>query len=169
MSQKLVILRGAPASGKTKLGESLRDFDKKIAWLSIDKVKPIFSDYRDESLDVVNGAAMQMLSYLLAEGFSVVLDGIFKIPEHIQKAIEIGKAQNVPTIIYQLKCSLEVLKERDLNKEGVKEGWRDPLGDKVIESLFKKVEANPIEGAIELDTENKSLEECLEIIRRNFQ
>ena len=42
------------------------------------------------------------------------------------------------------------------------------MGDEVIESLYNKVENNPVEEAIKLDTENQSHEECIEIIRKNF-
>jgi hypothetical protein len=42
------------------------------------------------------------------------------------------------------------------------------MEDAVIESLYNKVENNPIEGAIMLNTEEKSLEECIEIIKKNF-
>ncbi len=169
MNQKLVIIRGAPASGKTTLCERLRDFDKKIVWLSIDKIKPVFSEYKDETLDEVNETALVILSSLLDRNYSVVMDGIFKKPEHVQKAIEIGRTRNIPVVVYQLEISLEALQARDKIRAGVKEGCRKPLGDEVIESLFNKVENNPIAGAIKLNTENQTLDECLEMVRKNFE
>lgn len=168
MKQTLVILRGAPASGKTTIGENLRDFDKKIVWFKTDNIKPFFSDFEDKALDVVMETALATLNYLLDEGYSVVYDGIFKNPEYAQRAINLAKNKNISTVIYQLTCSLKTLQNRDKTRKGVKEGCRKPLGDEIIESLFNKVENSPIEGAIELDTENNSLEECLEIIKKNF-
>ena len=168
MKQVLVILRGASASGKSTIGENLRDFDKKIVWLKTDNIKLFFSSFEDRTLDAVMGTALATLNYLLDEGYSVTYDGIFKKPEYAQEAIALAKSKNIPVVVYQLVCSLETLKERDKNKEGVKEGWKKPLGDEIIEGLFNKVENNPIEGAINLNTEEKSLEECLEIIRKNF-
>jgi len=170
MRQVLVILRGASASGKSTIGESLRDFDKKIVWLRTDSFKLFFSkDAKEEALDAVMDAALATLNSILAQGYSVVYDGIFKKPEYAQKAIDLAKSKNVPVIIYQLECSLETLKQRDKNKAGVKEGWKKPLGDERIEILFNKVENNPIEGAIKLNTEEKSVEECIRIIRKNFE
>ena len=168
MKQVLVILRGAPASGKTTIGENLRDFDKKIAWFKTDNIKPFFSDFEDRTLDAVMGTALTTLNHLLDEGYSVIYDGIFKNPAYAQRAIEMGKSKNIPAVVYQLTCSLKTLQERDKTRKGIKEGCRKPLGDEIIESLFNKVENNPIEEAIKLNTEEKSLEECLEIIKRNF-
>jgi chloramphenicol 3-O-phosphotransferase len=167
--QVLVIIRGAAASGKTTLCESLRDFDKKIAWVSVDKLKPIFSEYKEETLDVTNQASLILVNYLLEQGYSVLFDGIFKNPAHAQEAVEIAKNKNIPVVIYQLSCSLKTLQKRDKMREGVKKGWRKPLGEELIESLYRKVEDNPIEGAIKLDTENLSPEECLRIIKKNFE
>jgi predicted kinase len=169
MAQILVILRGASASGKSTIGESLRDFDKKIVWLKTDNIKLFFSSFEDRALDAVMDTALATLNHLLDQGYSVVYDGIFKKPEYFQRAIDLAKSKNIPVVVYQLVCSLETLKERDKNKPGVKEGLRNALGDEIIESLFRKVEDNPIEGAIKLNTEEKSIEECIGIIRRNFE
>lgn len=108
------------------------------------------------------------LNNLLDRGYSVVYEGIFKNPDYVLKAIELGRTKKITTFIYQLSCSLKILQERDKARKGVKEGCRKPLGDEVIESLFNKVENNPIKDAVVLNTEEKSIEECLEIIRKNF-
>lgn len=169
MIQKLVILRGTSCSGKTTIAESLRDYDSKIAWISIDNFKRIFSNYQDSALDDVNKSAAVSLKDILDRGFSVVVDGIFKRPEHIYVLIEVGKSRNIPVVVYQLDCSLEALKTRDKSRKGVKEGWFLPLGDELIESLYKKVIENPIEGAIRLDTEVVAIKECVNIVKKNFE
>jgi predicted kinase len=168
MSQKLVILRGPAASGKTTICEQVRDYDKKIVWLSVDKMKPIFSDFEDRTLEESNKAALAELKYLLGEGYSVIFDGIFKNVNRVYEAIKIAKEKNIETLVYQLRCSLETLQGRDKVRPGVKEGYRKPLGDKIIQSIHNTNLENPIEGAIELNTEEKSLDNCLEIIRSNF-
>src|SRR5665213_1997419 len=162
MKQVLVIIRGAPASGKTTISESLRDFDKKIVWFKTDNIKDFFSDPSEARiLDEVMETCIAILNNLLDRGYSVVYEGIFKNPDYAIRAIEVGRKRNIPTITYQLSCSLETLKARDKTRKGVKEGFREPMGDDVIESLYNKVENNPIEGAIKLSTEEKSLEECI--------
>lgn len=167
MSQKLVILRGAPASGKTTLGEKLRSKELKVVWLKIDNLKPFFSEDWGESLDEVNRIALAIIDRLLSDGFSVVFDGIFKNPLHALQAIKLAKSKNVPVIVYQLNCSLETLQKRET--ERYIKNHRPHLGIDVIERLYLKVLNNPIEGSIELDTENISLDECLKIIKKNFE
>lgn len=169
MTQKLIILRGAPASGKTSISESLRDFDKKIVWFKTDNIKQFFSDPSEARiLDEVMETCLATLNNLLDRGYSVIYEGIFVKPEYVFRAVEIGRNKSIPVIIYQLECSLKTLQERDRARKGVKEGFRKALGDEAIESLYKKVEENPIEGAIKLNTEEKTLEECIQIIRNNF-
>lgn len=168
MNQKLIIVRDAACSGKTTICKEIRDFDGKIAWLFIDKVKNLFSDFQDEAMDDVNQSAVVTLKDLLERGYSAIVDGIFKNLRHIEAIKKVGEGKNIPIITYQLECSLKTLKERDKNREGVSHGLWKPLGDDLIEGLYKKVEENPIEGTIKLNTEEKSLEECLKIIRKNF-
>lgn len=169
MKQVLIVLRGAPASGKTTIGENLRDFDKKIVWLKTDNIKAFFSNPSESRiLDEVMETCLIILKNLLERGYSVIYDGIFKKPEYAQKAIALANSKNIPTVVYQLTCLLETLQKRDKTRKGVKEGCRKPLGDEIIESLFNKVEDNPVEGSIKLNTEEKSLQECLEIIKKNF-
>lgn len=169
MKQVLIIIRGAPASGKTTISESLRDFDKKIVWFKTDNIKNFFSDPSEARiLDEVMETCIATLNNLLDRGFSVIYEGIFKDPNYALKAIETGKSKNIPVVVYQLECSLKTLQQRDKARKGVPEGLRKAMGDEVIESLYNKVENNPVEGAIKLNTEEQSLDECIEIIRKNF-
>ncbi|HVZ58250.1 MAG TPA: zeta toxin family protein [Patescibacteria group bacterium] len=169
MKQKLVILRGAPASGKTTICKNVRDINKNIVWLSVDGIKPIFSEYKNETLEQANKASLVMLDYLLSQGYSVIYDGIFKIPDHLYQAEEIAKKRGIPFVVYQLDASLKTLQEREKVRDGVKHGLWQPLGDELVAGLCQKIQDNPIEEAIMLDTENKSLDECLDIIRQNFE
>jgi len=168
MKQTLIILRGAPASGKTTIGKNLRDFHDKIVWLKVDNFKPFFSEDLEEALPVVNETAFATLRYLLDQGNSVIFEGIFRNSLYVKKAIEYAKNKNIPYVFYQLSCSLKTLQERDKTREGVREGCRKPLGNEVIEKIYKEMENTKIEGATTLNTENKSLQECIEIIKRSL-
>lgn len=153
---------------KQRFVKKIRDFDNKIAWISIDKVKNIFSDYEDRVMDEVNDAAVVILKSLLDKNYSVVIDGIFKNLKHYDDVVQIGKDKNVPVTVYQLECSLETLKRRDKERDGPRQGLWKPLGDELIESLYRKVEENPIEGVIKLNTEELSPDEIADIIRKDF-
>ena len=99
MNQKIVIVRGTACSGKTTICKEIRDFDNKIAWLSIDKVKNLFSDFKDEAMDDANKSAVVILKNLLEREYSVIVDGIFKNPLHIEHIVQVGKDKNIPIFI----------------------------------------------------------------------
>jgi len=60
---KLLILRGAPASGKSSIAKKLRNFTKKIVWLKVDNFKAFFAEDSSLALDYVNEAALKTLEY----------------------------------------------------------------------------------------------------------
>lgn len=168
MKQILIILRGAPSSGKSTIAKNLRDYKKKIVWLKVDNFKPFFAESTDSILDDVNKTALIVLNYLLDQQFSVVMEGIFQDPIYIQEAVKIAKQKNVSFFVYELKCSVKNLQERDKIRPGIKEGFRKPLGNFIINNLNKIIENNPFKEAIKLDTEKVSLDECIKIIKNNF-
>ena len=168
MNQKLVIVRGTACTGKTTICKEIRDFDKKIAWVSIDKIKNIYSDYEDRAMDEVNDTAVFTIKHLIDKNYSVIVDGIFKNIKHYEDIVKLALPKNIPVVTYQLECSLETLKIRDKERDGVKQGLWAPMGDELIESLYKKVVENPIKGVIRIDTEEKSIDDCVQIIRLSF-
>lgn len=168
MKQKVIILRGAPASGKTTIAKSYRDFDKKIAWLKVDNFKDFFAEDASEALDYVNGSAIATLKYLLENGFSIVIDGIFQDTTAIDDAISICHELNIPVKVFELKVSLNTLKERDSIREGVREGLKKPLGDETVEKIYNTLSASPYQGAVVLNTEENNIKECKEIINNSF-
>jgi predicted kinase len=170
MKQTLVIVRGAPASGKTTLCSQLRDTENKIAWLSVDGIKPIFSNFDDRDIDISYQTALEVLKFLLEHGYSVVFDGIFVRPEHqeyLQQALQIAEEKGVQVKIYQLTVSLETALKRHSKREWAREGEKEAALE-TVKRLHEKVKNAPIEGAIELNTEESSLEECVNVIRKEL-
>lgn len=166
--QRLVILRGAPASGKSTIAKKFRNFSNKVVWLKVDNFKDLFAEDASAALDYVNGAANATLEYLLDNGFSVIMDGVFQNPEYIQKAVDIAKKKNIPQQVFEIDISLEALLKRDEIREGVPEGLRKPLGEETITKLFNIIKENLFTGAIKLDTEKYSIDECIRIINESF-
>jgi len=166
LKQFLVIIRGAPASGKTTIAKQLRNFEKKIVWLKVDNFKDFFSG--EASLveqKYVDECALTVLEYLLNNGFSVVMEKIFFDPFIIPQAVKLAEKKKIKVKVFQIRCSLVVLEERDRTRPGIKEGCRKPLGDEVIERIYNQLERTFYPGAIALDTENKSLKECIKEIK----
>ena len=169
MNQCLVILRGTPASGKSTIAKKIRDFQKKIIWLKVDNFKDFFSEDGTQGLEYANESALVILNYLLNQGFSVIMEGIFQDTRYITEAIKIAENKAIPYKIYQLKCSLSVLQERDRERPGIKEGCRKPLGDEVIEKLYRIVEDTPYPNASTLDTEKLTPDNCNAEINKIFK
>ena len=167
--QFLVIIRGAPASGKTTIAKKLRSFKDKIVWLKVDNFKDFFSG--EASLDeqkYVDECSLATLKYLLDEGFSVVMEKIFFDPSIIPQALNTAKERKIKVRVFQIKCSLKTLQERDRTRPGVKEGCRKPLGDKTIEKIYNQLEKTFLSDAIELDTEKLTVDECAKKIRESL-
>jgi len=165
MNQFLVIIRGAPASGKTTIAKKLRNFDKKIVWLKVDNFKDFFSDNSSrQEQKYVDQSALVTLEYLLDNGFSVVMEKIFFDPAIIPQAQNTARKRNITCKVFQIKCSLPILQERDRSRPGIKEGCRKPLGNEVIENIYNQLETTFISDAVSLDTEKNSIQQCQEII-----
>lgn len=168
MDQRVIVLRGAPASGKTTIAKSYRCFDKKVAWLKVDNFKDFFAGDSSLALDYVNGSAIVTLKYLLEQGFVVVVDGVFQDTTAIDKMVSLSNKINIPIKVFELETSIEMLNKRDLEREGVPEGLRKPLGSETIEKLYNNLKNNPYPDAIKLNTEENSLDECKKIIDGSF-
>jgi len=166
--QFLVVLRGAPASGKTTIARALRNFEKKIVWIKVDNFKDFFADDSSLALQFVNGSAIATLAYLLDNDFSVVMDGVFQDITSINEAVALASKKNARSLIYEMSVSLKTLQERDRTREGVKEGFRKPMGEEILAQIYQKLEENPFPDAIQLDTEKLTLEQCIEKINSDI-
>ena len=168
MNQFLIIIRGAPASGKTTIAKKIRDFKNKIVWLKVDNFKDFFSNkVTKEEQKFVDECALATLDYLLSKGFSVVMEKIFYNSFIIPRAIEIANKRGVSTKVFQIICPLAVLQERDRTRPGIKEGCRKPLGDKAIERIYKHLIETFYPGAIKLDTHKLSLDDCVNLVSKS--
>jgi len=168
MKQFLVIIRGAPASGKSTIAKNLRNFHKRIVWLKVDNFKDFFSgEVSLKEQKHVDECALATLEYLLGKGFSVVMEKIFFDPHVIPFAVETARNRSITTKVFQIKCPLSILQERDRNRPGIKEGCRKPMGDDVIEKIYNQLEKSFYPGAIVLDTEENTIKECIAVIKKS--
>jgi len=169
VNQYLAIIRGAPASGKTTIAKSMRDFSQKTVWLKVDNFKEFFSEENSlEEQKFVDECALSTLKYLLDQGFSVVMEKIFYDSSTIQFAITAAIDRKIPAKVFQIRCPLSVLQTRDRNRLGIQEGCRKPLGDETISRIYKKLEGTFFPGALELDTNELSVEECVVKIKSSL-
>lgn len=165
--QFVVVLRGAPASGKSTIAKELRNFKRKIVWLKVDNFKPFFTE--ESSLAeqrYVDECSLATLKYLLDKKFSVIIEKIFFYPGIIDRYIQTARDKDICIKVFQIKCSLKTLQLRDKERPGIKEGCRKPLGDEVINKLYSQLENTYYKGAIPLDTEKDSIAQCIRTIKK---
>jgi len=170
MNQFLVILRGAPASGKTTIAKRLRNFDKKIVWLKVDNFKDFFGEDTELQLLYAYQTSLPVLRYLLKNGFSVVMDGIFRDIhlDILKQAVEEAEKQHVLFKVFQLTCPLQTLLERDRERVEETNGIRKPLGDGTLRKIYENINNNPYPDARPLNTQNNSIEQCIAIIEKTI-
>jgi len=169
MTQFLVIIRGAPASGKTTIAKKMRNYEKKVAWLKVDNFKEFFAGIATlNEQRHVDEVALSALTYLLDNKFSVVMEKIFHDPYIIPLAIKEAEKRGVNTKVFQIYCPLSILQKRDRVRDGVKEGCRKPMGDKVIEMIHNQLEKTYYSEAIKLDTGQLSIEQCVDKINKEL-
>jgi tRNA uridine 5-carbamoylmethylation protein Kti12 len=168
MKQFLVILRGAPASGKTTIAKRLRNFDKKIVWLKEDNFKDFFGEDTEEQFLYAYKASIPVLSYLLDNGFSVVMDGIFRDLhlDILKQVVHEAEKRQVPAKVFQLTCPLLTLLERDRKRVEETKGVRKPIGDDILTRIYENIKNSPFPNAQTIDTKNHSIEECITIIEK---
>jgi predicted kinase len=166
MKQFIVIIRGTPASGKSTIAQQLRNFNQKIAWLKVDNFKPFFEEINGvESLKFVNQLVSPNLIFLVDHGFSVVIDGVFQDFSIIHECLKIAKDKNIIAKVFEIKCSLETLIKRDVERS--REIPEKKIGEDTLEKIYQILQNNPLQNSIHLDTENLTVEECAnQIIRQ---
>lgn len=162
MDQFLVIIRGAPASGKTTIAKKMRDYEKKVVWLKVDNFKPWFEENATVAKQRdVDEVALASLAHLLDKKFSVVMEKIFYDPYIIPLAVQEAEKRGIKTRVFQIDCPLELLQERDRNRDGIKEKCRKPMGDELIAKICQQLEDTYYQEAIKLDTGKLSVDECV--------
>jgi len=168
MKQFLVVLRGAPASGKTTIAKRLRNFDKKIIWLKVDNFKDFFGEDTEQQLLYAYKTALPVLEYLFENGFSVVIDGIFRDVhlDILKQAIDEAKKREISNNVFQLDCPLQTLLDRDKIRVEETHGLRKPFEKTTLIKIYENLKNNPIPNAEIMDTHSNSLEECVAIIEK---
>ena len=166
MKQFLVVLRGAPASGKSTIAKKLRNFDKKIVWLKVDNFKDFFGEDTEQQILYAYETSLPVLDYLLKNGFSVVIDGIFRDVhlDILKQAVNEADKRQIPVTVFQLICSLPTLLERDRKRVEETNGIRKLIGDNTLTSIYENLKNNPYSQAERLDTEHQTLEKIIEKI-----
>ena len=169
---RVIILKGSPGVGKSFTARKLisRFNTTKTARISIDEVLH-FDQRKNLSRDKLKLAIFHtaiMVRSFLREGFDVVIEYTFDIPEHLEFLIDKIKRSHTEKLpaadihIFHLAASIEeVLKRNKTRKDG-----SDPLPDGTLKKLYKLCEntAGLVEGEIIIDTNKVPAKNAVEKI-----
>jgi len=169
---RVIILKGSPGVGKSFTARKLisRLQTTKIARISIDEV--LHFDQRKsltkDKLKLAKFHTAIMVRSFLREGFDVVIEYTFDIPEHLEFMIDKIKrshSEEIPASdvrIFHLTASIEeVAKRNKTRKDG-----SDPLPAGTLKKLYKLCEstAGLVEGEIIVNTDRSPVKKNVEQI-----
>jgi len=156
----VIVLRGAPGSGKTTTSELLKKFIPKTVVISGDTltamVVPDKNHWR-EFWPLGHEAARILLEFFLKKKFNVVVEEILPDVLHIERIIAVAKNFQARVFVFQLEASLAILNLR-------KKYLKPQMSRNLIKELYGMVLRNPYPGAIKIDTTKLSPQECVDFI-----
>ena len=169
---KVIILKGSPGVGKSFTARKLisRIKTTKTARISIDEVLH-FDQRRNLTKDKLKLAKFHtaiMVRSFLREGFDVVIEYTFDLPEHLEFLIDkiqrshAEKLRAADIHIFHLTASIkEVEKRNKTRKDG-----SDPLPAGTLKKLYKSCEktAGRVQGEIIINTDKVPVKKAVEKI-----
>jgi len=172
---KVIILKGPPGVGKSFTARKLNSRLKttKTARIPIDDV--LHFDQRNLSQDKLKLAKFHtaiMVRSFLREGFNVIIEYTFDIPEHLKFMIDKIKhshAEELPESdihVFHLTADFEEVKKRNKTR---KDG-SDPLPEGTLKKLYSACEktAGKIPGEIVIDTNKAPAKKAVEKIMESL-
>lgn len=134
----LVLLRGAPATGKTTIARYIRSKKRKFVWISIDALRVFVYKYPPKRKDLIFKATLALTNFFLREGFSVIVEELFIRLHEIERFYDLGKENHLPVYLFELTADLEDIIKRNPQRPFPLRG-----GAKEAMNLYKLLEKNP--------------------------
>jgi GNAT superfamily N-acetyltransferase/predicted kinase len=104
----LIVLRGNSGSGKSSVARALRArYGRGVAWVSQDLIRRILLQEDDRPGGRNIGLIDQITRYALAQGYHVVLDGIFTASRYEHMLAALYRDHDGPAFCYYLDASLD--------------------------------------------------------------
>lgn len=117
-NQKLIIIRGNSASGKSAVAERLREeIDGKVAVVGLDTLRRTILKEPDqlENHDVI-GLIEQTSKYCLDHGYTVIIEGILSKPKYLDLLMQLMESSDCPSFVFYIDVSLEETLKRHKTK-----------------------------------------------------
>lgn len=159
----LIIIRGAPSTGKTTIAYLLSKKIPHAYKISVDSLTGMFTLPGSKSKEwkqvrpLGQELARILTDYLLNQGKTVIAEEVFPEVRYISDLEGVAKKNKVKSYVFELITPMEILSQR----EGVRP---DAKADKPVEKLAGYIQQNPYPGAIKINTAPLSATHCAESI-----
>ena len=158
MEPVLIIIRGAPSTGKTTIAYLLSKKLPNTILISIDSLVQmnLAQKYSDsecvEARPLGHRMAKMLIRDLLKEGTSVIVEEALPFEREIQKLKEPADDLGYHSFVFELTVPLNVALEREKTRPYAREG-------KPVEEVMRLIERNPCPEAIKIAASGKTPEE----------
>ncbi|MBI2110286.1 AAA family ATPase [Candidatus Woesearchaeota archaeon] len=144
---KIIIIRGAAASGKTTISKSLaKQLRGKKCHIDVDVIRYFDVNAKNDNNEfpVANIAAAKLASVYLEHGYNIIIDSNIFQRNILTKLIN-NLPRGYPIFLFTLDSGLKKLIERDKKREKV-------LGQKLIKKIYNLVQNSDVHKGLAVDT-----------------
>lgn len=164
MEQRLIIIRGNSASGKSKVAERLREeINRKVAIVGLDALRRDVLNERGllENTDII-GLLEQTVSYCLSKDYTVVLEGILSKAKYRNMIIDLIEAAPCEAFTFYLDVPLEETMKRHRTK-----AIADDVTDEQLKSWYQPKNYLDAPGEVVIGEES-TLEDTVSLILKTI-
>ena len=163
----LLLIDGPMGSGKTTVAKILHGRLKRTAYLGLDRVKSIISDFKRNPFDneISRNVELAMTKEYLKQGINVIVEQGMTL-RHIKAFKKIAKKYNANLFIYQLDAPKKLLTERVFERAKLKGKFKPSKAR--VERNYKIHLKNKDKGAVVFDTEKLSLQQIIKHILKEL-
>jgi broad specificity phosphatase PhoE/chloramphenicol 3-O-phosphotransferase len=118
-SPRLILLRGAPGTGKTVVGYLLRQRLSPAIYLGIDTLRYLVTPrvMNPHHLRTAKIGAAGMALHYVAEGFSAILESVFEDLSIVREIDAMARTAGIGLQVFTLRSSVETAIERNTRRE----------------------------------------------------
>jgi len=156
MESFAVIIRGPAGTGKSTIGELLKQKLPNTVHVDIDKFKNIISkDSSPQRTKIAHNVGTHFLNQLIEYKYNIIVEEIFR-EDYYAAVVDMLKNNNYKVLTVFLTTTLEVALQRDTERE------TKTKGEKIISQLHKEITS--LGEDLTIDTSEKNASEAVTII-----
>ncbi len=173
--KKLIIIRGPSAVGKTSVVKKLiQKLTGKVAYIPVahttySLIPEDIAFASNKLIDLMHDNADDLIRNFLNANYTVISDAIFshstKGQSRLDNLVQIGKTNGAKVYVFELCADISTLKNRAKKRKRSKD---ETTNYDLIDKKYSKFLKTKYEGAINIDTNKKTLNQIADEIMTYF-